>query len=485
MMYNARRKLVPALPGNINEVQQALEKLCQKTNQNEKFLLENNINENMVIFSTKTNLKYLCKSEMLYVVFDYCTKYFTQLFTIHGYFNGHYIPLVFCLLKDKRELIYRKCFEQFLYHVRKNDWELKLSSVVLDFEIAIHNTLKYVWPETRIVGCRFHLTQAWWRKIQQLGLTADYKNKNSEIGQWLGYCFGLLFLEAEKVSDVFVFELCPFQPPNVTLQQFADYLVDNYISEDSLLPLEVLSKGWVDDSGKCQLNVPPARRKLVILLHAGNEDGWVNNELLLSAKNISKSSADYHQDMDSELFEKWFKNNLVSNLTPRSLIAMDNASYHSRQTFKIPNTDSRNAEILEFMEIGGLNITEKATKTELLNLIKNSNVDKTKTFYCDSYAAEQGHTVLGLPPYYCVLNPIELVWSQLKHGIRKSNKTPHLSPTVIEVIREVSKIIQNVWINCVNHVKKIEDSFLENNDFPEIIINVNDESSGSEDEDME
>jgi hypothetical protein len=78
-----------------------------------------------------------------------------------------------------------------------------------------------------------------------------------------------------------------------------------------------------------------------------------------------------------------------------------------------------------------------------------------------------------------------LVWSQLKHGIRKSNKTPHLSPTVIEVIREVSKINQNLWINCVNHVKKNEDSFLENNDFPEIIINVNDESSGSEDGDME
>jgi hypothetical protein len=116
--------------------------------------------------------------------------------------------------------------------------------VVLDFEIAIHNALKYVWPETRIVGCRFHLTQAWWRKIQQLGLTADYKNKNSEIGQWLGYCFGLLFLEPEKVSDVFVFELCPFQPPNIKLQQFADYLVDNYISEDSLFPPEI----WAENS---------------------------------------------------------------------------------------------------------------------------------------------------------------------------------------------------------------------------------------------
>jgi hypothetical protein len=33
------------------------------------------------------------------------------------------------------------------------------------------------------------------------------------------------------------------------------------------------------------------------------------------------------------------------------------------------------------------------------------------------------------------------------------------------------KINQNLWINCV----------IQNNDFPEIIINVNDESSGSED----
>jgi hypothetical protein len=80
---------------------------------------------------------------------------------------------------------------------------------------------------------------------------------------------------------------------------------------------EVLMKGWVDDSGKWQLNVPPARGKRVIILHAGNEDGWVNNCL-----NISQSSANYHKDMDSELFEKWFSNSLIPNLPLRSVIVI-------------------------------------------------------------------------------------------------------------------------------------------------------------------
>jgi hypothetical protein len=52
-------------------------------------------------------------------------------------------------------------------------------------------------------------------------------------------------------------------------------------------------------------------------------------------------------------------------LAPRSVIVMDNASYHSRQQFKIPNTSSRKAKLLQVMEIRGLNIAEKATKTEL------------------------------------------------------------------------------------------------------------------------
>jgi transposase len=101
-----------------------------------------------------------------------------------------------------------------------------------------------------------------------------------------------------------------------------------------------------------------------------------------------------------------------------------NASYHSRQLDKVPTKSSRKTDMLDYMARKGLPIPEKATRPELFIIIKENNIEKV---YCiDDLAAKYGHTVLRLPPYYCVLNPIEVVWSQLKHKIRKVNNTPNL-----------------------------------------------------------
>ena len=40
------------------------------------------------------------------------------------------------------------------------------------------------------------------------------------------------------------------------------------------------------------------------------------------------SSADYHQEMNTVNFEKWFEDKLLPALPASSLIVMDNASYH-------------------------------------------------------------------------------------------------------------------------------------------------------------
>jgi hypothetical protein len=51
-----------------------------------------------------------------------------------------------------------------------------------DFEQAIHNTINEMFPLRKIIGCRFHLSQSWYRKIQNLGLSTDYKFE-TEIGK--------------------------------------------------------------------------------------------------------------------------------------------------------------------------------------------------------------------------------------------------------------------------------------------------------------
>jgi hypothetical protein len=43
--------------------------------------------------------------------FSDCTKFFKQLFTVHGYKNGHYVPLVFAILTDKTAQSYEHCLQ--------------------------------------------------------------------------------------------------------------------------------------------------------------------------------------------------------------------------------------------------------------------------------------------------------------------------------------------------------------------------------------
>lgn len=149
-----------------------------------------------------------------------------------------------------------------------------------------------------------------------------------------------------------------------------------YLDETWFDTHDVVQYGWVDDSQKCKLNAPCNRGKRIIILHAGSENGFIPNCLLLSAKNIKESSADYHEDMTADLFEKWVEQQLLHNIPPNSVIIMDNASYHSRQKTKIPNTGTKKQDIIKFMENKEMEIPPKTTKTALLERIKKQNLKK-------------------------------------------------------------------------------------------------------------
>lgn len=103
--------------------------------------------------------------------------------------------------------------------------------------------------------------------------------------------------------------------------------------------------GWVDYSKNCTLDATRSRRKQVIILHARNKNEFVLNALLFSAKNINQSSGDYHEDMSAGLFETWFVEHLLPNISLNSVIVIDDASYQTRQLTKIPNTNTNKAAI--------------------------------------------------------------------------------------------------------------------------------------------
>ena len=60
-------------------------------------------------------------------------------------------------------------------------------------------------------------------------------------------------------------------------------------------------------------------------------------------------------------------------------------------------------------------------KPELYGIVK---LNKGPPIYkVDEFLKRKGHEVLRLPPYHCELNPIELIWGDLKGFVGRGNST--------------------------------------------------------------
>ena len=97
----------------------------------------------------------------------------------------------------------------------------------------------------------------------------------------------------------------------------------------------------------------------------------------MCGKSLSKASADYHQAMNSDVFESWLEKQLLPNLPQKCVIMIDNASYHSRQEVKVPTQATKKAEILEFMIKKNIPIPSPVpTRPVLLERIKLFQIEK-------------------------------------------------------------------------------------------------------------
>lgn len=160
---HTRAKLIPNLPKNISDIHTYLESVPVKTTKEENFLIINNSESNIIVFSCYSNIGFMCEQEVLYVdgTFDYCTKFFLQLFTIHAFKNEVYVPVAFCLLKDKNKSTYTKLFRMLTEKSMGMGFIFNPKNIVMDFEQAIHRSSLECFPNVRIIGCRFHLSQCW------------------------------------------------------------------------------------------------------------------------------------------------------------------------------------------------------------------------------------------------------------------------------------------------------------------------------------
>ena len=100
-------------------------------------------------------------------------------------------------------------------------------------------------------------------------------------------------------------------------------------------------------------------------------------------------------------------------------------------------------------------------------------------------AEKRGITILRLPPYHCELNPIELVWAQVKGEVRRNNVTFKLQDIKKLFEEALNKVTSEVWKKCVSHVIKEEEKMwivdgLVDDSVEPLIISVNAEDTDAD-----
>ncbi|XP_063533653.1 uncharacterized protein LOC134743952 [Cydia strobilella] len=156
---------------------------------------------------------------------------------------------------------------------------------------------------------------------------------------------------------------------------------------------------------------PISKGQRLIIAHAGSENGFVPGALLVYKS--TDTTGDYHKEMNSENYEKWVKNQLIPNLPTNSVLVVDNAPYHNKYTEKLPNSNTREQDMIDWLTTHNIPVDPNEAPLQY----KHEHIQ----YSIDKILAEHGHSVLRLPPYHPDFNPIENIWAQLKQYVAQRN----------------------------------------------------------------
>ncbi|KAK3873076.1 hypothetical protein Pcinc_021888 [Petrolisthes cinctipes] len=231
------------------------------------------------------------------------------------------------------------------------------------------------------------------------------------------------------------------------------------------------SREWVDTSqsdtsDSYSRQVPPGEGERFVIVAACTVNGFIEDSFLcFPAKN---KSGDYHGEMNATLFIRWLTTSLLPALAEPSVLVIDNAPYHNKQTeeSRCPTTATIKPDLIKWLECRKIKFPLNATRPELLQLCKQN---RPQTQYkIDDIIRSWGHEVVRLPPAHPELNAIKQVWGSMKRIVRCS-------------LQRFTRT-KEVWEGAVRRARAFEDEYWSSdnvhNRVDPVIINFN-----SDDED--
>jgi len=269
------------------------------------------------------------------------------------------------------------------------------------------------------------------------------------------------------------------------LQGYQDFYLDETWYDTNTCKM----KNWSDDSENCTVATSDKKGERIVIVHCGGRSGFIKDAAHIIHKKMADAPADYHGTMNSEIFENWFENCVLRRLEGPSVIVCDNAPYHSRVIDPKPNSSWNKPAIVQYMENHNIHVPSPIPIKPVLLEIVDQHGPREKKYAIDEMATSYGHILLRLPPYHCILNPIEMVWSQVKRKVASLNLKGRPINEIIEILRATfDTVTPEKWQNYIKKVKKTEDSYrglqdvFDDRDSAQLVIEIGNSSSESESE---
>jgi len=152
---------------------------------------------------------------------------------------------------------------------------------------------------------------------------------------------------------------------------------------------------------------------------------------------------------------------LLKNLTQKSLIIMDNASYHVALTKDAPRLNASKKNIQQWLRDYQIPFEEYELLDSLRLLLKERVIPFVKSAIVKAAEAE-GHQVLFQPPHHSDLQAIELIWAKAKGQVAKQYSNSTSFKEVEERLLEAfSQITSENWEAVIKHIYKNEKEYWE------------------------
>ena len=107
-------------------------------------------------------------------------------------------------------------------------------SILMDYELAIHNTAAEIWPSSTRRGCQFHYKKALLKKVKQSDLWTEYLVPDSPIREHFSMIGALAFVQLSDLNTTWR-HLKPLLPND--MMEFANYYEATWIGTSTTEPL--------------------------------------------------------------------------------------------------------------------------------------------------------------------------------------------------------------------------------------------------------